>query len=205
MSATRLLVLGVVRMEGYAHGYRVGRELMSWGVEDWANVKWGSIYHALRKLTQEGKLREFTPQGDQIVERTSYALTEKGEAEIRRLLRKALRTIGDDGAMLGAGVTLMTTLKRGEAVELLQERVRLLERVNCTPLDAEGGDEAWGRPEHVRALFSLWHYNVEADLRWSRELLRDLEEGRFTMASDSPRAFGLPPVDPPSSPPEPLA
>ncbi len=38
MSATRLLVLGVVRMYGQAHGYRVGRELMSWGVEEWANV-----------------------------------------------------------------------------------------------------------------------------------------------------------------------
>ncbi|OLT29722.1 hypothetical protein BJF83_10045 [Nocardiopsis sp. CNR-923] len=35
MSATRLLVLGVVRMHGRAHGYRVGRELMSWGADAW--------------------------------------------------------------------------------------------------------------------------------------------------------------------------
>jgi DNA-binding PadR family transcriptional regulator len=56
MSATRLLVLGIVRGYGRAHGYRVGNDLVSWGADEWANVKWGSIYHALRALTQSGFL-----------------------------------------------------------------------------------------------------------------------------------------------------
>lgn len=193
MSATRLLVLGVVRMEGHAHGYRVGRELMSWGVEDWANVKWGSIYHALRKLTREGKLREFTAEGDDIVDRTSYTLTEEGEAEIKRLLRKSLVTLGDT-ALLGAGITLMTSLTRAEVLALLRERILLLEQASCVALDTEDNTEAWNKPEHVRSLFSLWWHNVEAGLRWTRSLIRDLEEGRFTMADDSPEAFGLPPA-----------
>jgi hypothetical protein len=30
------------------HGYRVGDDLLSWGAGEWANVEWGSIYHALR-------------------------------------------------------------------------------------------------------------------------------------------------------------
>ncbi|MBE3002291.1 PadR family transcriptional regulator [Nocardiopsis sp. HNM0947] len=193
MSATRLLVLGVVRMEGHAHGYRVGRELLSWGVEDWANVKWGSIYHALRKLTSEGKLREFEAPGDE-GERTSYAVTEEGEAEIGRLLHKALTTIGDSGALLGAGITLMTTLPRAEAVEALRERVARLEEAGSVSVATEDSTEAWNKPEHVRALFSLWTRHVEADLLWSRDLLSDLQQGRFTMADDSPHAFGLPPV-----------
>ena len=48
VSATRLLVLGVVRGSGHMHGYRVGADLLSWGAGEWANVKWGSIYRALR-------------------------------------------------------------------------------------------------------------------------------------------------------------
>ena len=47
MSATRLLVLGVVRMFGRAHGYQVRRELLTWSADEWANVQPGSIYHAL--------------------------------------------------------------------------------------------------------------------------------------------------------------
>lgn len=59
VSATRLLVLGVV------HGYRVGADLLSWGAGQWANVKWGSIYHALRQATRAGFLRdhELTERG----------------------------------------------------------------------------------------------------------------------------------------------
>ena len=48
MSVTRLLVLGAVRIFQPAHGYLVRRELLSWRVEEWANVQPGSIYHALR-------------------------------------------------------------------------------------------------------------------------------------------------------------
>ncbi len=72
MSATRLLVLGVVRVHGQAHGYRAGRELMDWGAEEWANVKWGSLYHALRKLSEQGRLREFVAEGE-VTDRTSSA------------------------------------------------------------------------------------------------------------------------------------
>lgn len=43
MSTTRLLVLGVVAGHGTTHGYTVHSELVSWGADGWANVKWGSI------------------------------------------------------------------------------------------------------------------------------------------------------------------
>lgn len=52
MSATRLLVLGVVRMYGRAHGYQVRRELLSWSADKWADVQPGSIHHALNLLEQ---------------------------------------------------------------------------------------------------------------------------------------------------------
>ncbi|MFL1376229.1 MULTISPECIES: PadR family transcriptional regulator [unclassified Nocardiopsis] len=196
MSATRLLVLGVVRMSGRAHGYRVGRELMDWGASEWANVKWGSIYHALRKLTAEGRLREVTAEGDDVVERVSYEITGDGEAELHRLLRKALSHTGDDHALLCAGITLMTSLPREEVIELLAERLTVLERDSAEVLDAARLSTAeWDKPEHVRPLFNLWRLTVGAGIEWTRGLIRELEEGHYTMADDSPRAFGLPPVE----------
>lgn len=56
MSATSLLVLGLVRSLGRAHGYVIGKVLLSWRVDAWANTKTGSIYHALRSLTKERML-----------------------------------------------------------------------------------------------------------------------------------------------------
>ncbi|OOC57313.1 MULTISPECIES: PadR family transcriptional regulator [Nocardiopsis] len=190
MSATRLLVLGVVRMEGQAHGYRVGRALLSWGAEEWANIKWGSIYHALRKLSQEGKLREFVAEGDEVVDRTSYSITEDGVAEIHRLLRRGL-TRRDDPAMLFAAVTLMTSLPRGEVVDLLRRRLELLEKTSGELLPSESR----GEPGHVRELFNLWRGTIDADIQWTRNLIASLRAGEYTMADDAPDAFGLPPAE----------
>jgi DNA-binding PadR family transcriptional regulator len=81
MSATRLLVLGVVRGYGRAHGYLVGNDLLSWGADEWANVKRGSIHHALEQLTKD----EFLREGWVAPGRTDHEVTERGEAEFMRL------------------------------------------------------------------------------------------------------------------------
>ncbi|MEV2274479.1 PadR family transcriptional regulator [Nocardiopsis sp. NPDC049922] len=192
MSATRLLVLGVVRMHGQAHGYRVGRELLSWNAGEWANVKWGSIYHALRKLSQEGKLREFVADGDDVVDRTSYALTDDGEAEFHRLLCAALSHSGHDHALLCAGVTLMTALPRAEAIAMLERRLAGLEEVGSEVRSASG--EGHDRPPHLAELFGLWRSTIDAETGWTRRLIDSLGEGRYTMADDDAGAFGLPPT-----------
>ena len=38
MSTTRMLVLALVRWLEPVHGYEVRRELVSWNVEEWANI-----------------------------------------------------------------------------------------------------------------------------------------------------------------------
>ncbi|SIO85474.1 PadR family transcriptional regulator [Nocardiopsis sp. JB363] len=197
MSATRLLVLGVVRIHGWTHGYRVGRDLMDWGAKEWANVKWGSIYHALRKLAEQGKLREFVAPGDEVTDRTSYELTDDGEVEFHRLLRGALGHTGDDQALLYAGVTLMPCLPRAEVIESLRERLIALEKSNAeTEAAIHSSVEEWGKPAHVRELFRLWHVTIEAGAEWTRRLLAELEAGKYVMADDSPEAFGTPPTAP---------
>jgi DNA-binding PadR family transcriptional regulator len=87
VSTTRLLVLGVVAGHGTMHGYAVHNELVSWGADGWANVKWGSIYHALRQLAKEGKL-EAVRAGDH-PSRTDYRITPAGEEAFRELVRGA--------------------------------------------------------------------------------------------------------------------
>jgi DNA-binding PadR family transcriptional regulator len=82
MSATRLLVLGVVRIFQPVHGCSVRRELLTWKVDDWAHVKPGSIYNALRTLTKEGYLEAAgTHTEGSRPERTLYQLTPSSIAQ----------------------------------------------------------------------------------------------------------------------------
>lgn len=184
MSATRLLVLGVVRGYGRAHGYLVGNDLMSWGAGEWANVKWGSIYHALKQLAKEGCLNdESVPPG-----RTDYELTEKGETEFQRLLRDSIRRPESRPDMIGAGLALLPSLARDQAVSLLKERLAALEAKRD---EARGQVEAWQRPPHVKELYGLWLHSAECGVAWTRGVIERLEGGAYPMAGE-PDSPGVP-------------
>src|SRR5215813_10873674 len=88
VTTTRMMILGLVSWMQPVHGYDVRRELLSWSADKWANVQPGSIYHALRKLSEEGLLREVsTEQVGARPARTTYEITEKGSAEFQSQLR----------------------------------------------------------------------------------------------------------------------
>ena len=113
---TRLLVLGVVRLFQPVHGYEVRRELITWHASEWASVKPGSIYNALKSLTSDGLLEVVsTDQVGGRPERTTYRLTLAGEDEFRGLLRDAwwkVRPVIDP--LMGA-VSFLGMISREEA------------------------------------------------------------------------------------------
>ncbi|GAA3432227.1 PadR family transcriptional regulator [Kutzneria kofuensis] len=177
MSATRLLVLGVVRGYGRAHGYLIGNDLMSWGADVWANVKWGSIYHALKQGVKAGFLNEdWTVPG-----RTDYELTEKGEFEFQRLLADALRKPEPRPDMLAAGVAMLPALTRDQALSLLELRLAVQESIRK---EADHQLTGWREPPHVRELYRLRVANAAGDAAWTRELIDRLRAGEYAMADD---------------------
>jgi DNA-binding PadR family transcriptional regulator len=177
VSATRLLVLGIVRGYGRAHGYRIGNDLLSWGADEWANVKWGSIYHALRALTDGGFLLDH----NDIPGRTEYELTERGEAEYTKLLQDALRRPQPRPDFLGAALAMLPSLPRDEAIALLRKRLAALEEARDK---ARAQVDALVDPPHVRELFGLWEHNSASSVEWARGLIERLEAGAYQMAGE---------------------
>lgn len=184
MSVVRLLVLGVIRMRGQAHGYAVHRELVSWKVETWTTVKPGSLYHALKQLTKEGKLRDVgTEESTEGPGRTLYTLTAEGDAEFLQLLEAALKSFSMEE--LGAGVAFMQTLPRGQVLSLLREQHR------CATAVAEGLERMMpefphrAEPPHTQDLLALWSGGVGATARWTEGLIQRLEAGEYVMAGEA--------------------
>ncbi|QWF81956.1 PadR family transcriptional regulator [Amycolatopsis sp. CA-230715] len=197
MSATRLLVLGVVRMHGSAHGYQVRRELLTWSADKWANVKPGSIYHALKKLAKEGLLAEVAVEpGDAGPDRLAYRLTDDGETEFQVLLTRALSDPQDPGPELGAGMTFLTTLPRQRAIDLLRHHLVRAEAELHSATLIGGRPDISPKPPHVRELYELWRLHAETGVRWTRGVIEHLEAGDYVMADDADdtvSAFGTPP------------
>ncbi|AOS63893.1 PadR family transcriptional regulator [Actinoalloteichus hymeniacidonis] len=185
MSATRLLVLGVVRGLGTAHGYLLHTELASWEAEGWINIKWGSIYHGLRQLAKLGLLEATTH--DEWPGRTDYQLTEAGETEFFRLLRDALRRADHRPDVLAAGLALMPALERAELVGLFRERLAALES-NAEELRGNLEQRRQlDRHAHLRELTVLRAHTAQGDAEWTRLLLQRLERGDYRLADDEPR------------------
>jgi DNA-binding PadR family transcriptional regulator len=187
MSATRLLVLGVVRGFGRAHGYLVRSELVGWGAENWANIKWGSLYHALRKLADDGLFT--STEIEEWPGRVDYTITPEGEAEFFRLLRAALREPAPRPDMLFAGLSLLPALTRAEAIELLSARLSTLSESQAQARDQI---KAWREPPHVLELFGLWEHSATDDIAWTRGMVSRLQSGMYAMAGEPDAVFGIP-------------
>lgn len=200
MSATRLLVLGVVRMHGRAHGYQVRRDLLTWSADKWANVAPGSIYHALKKMAREKLLEEVTTDADggetRGPDRTAYQLTPDGETEFQVLLAKSLSEADEStqgSYRLVAGVTFLTALPRSRAISLLEHQITELRgrRANAAHL-LQGHGKEWGQPAHVDELYRLWVTMIDGMLSWLEGLVSRLQSGEYVMADDPGAAFGEP-------------
>jgi DNA-binding PadR family transcriptional regulator len=198
VSATRLLVLGVVRMYGRAHGYQVRRELLTWSADKWANVAPGSIYHALKKMASEKLIEEVSHETGEEVrgpDRTAYQLTPDGETEFQLLIAKFLAEDDESSQAayrLSAAVTFLPTLPRGKAISLLRHRITQLGGQESATSDLLENATLWGQPPHVDELYRLWLVTAEALRHWLEGLVTRLIAGDYVMADDEGVEFGAP-------------
>ena len=199
MSATRLLVLGAVRIFQPAHGYLVRRELLSWDVENWAAINPGSIYNMLRSLTRDGLLAEVdavdTADTGKGPARVAYRLTADGETAFLGLLTSALWEISErDPYLLPAGLCFLTMLTRKQASEALEGREAAIE-LRVRSLEARGRMLVDQRrvPPHTVELMDLGVAHLTGELRWVREARERIEGGYYRFAEEPGSMAG--PVD----------
>ena len=179
MSATRLLILGALRFMQPAHGYAVREELETWHAEEWANIAYGSIYHALKKMSDEGLLRavETGSVGNRPA-RTTYEVTEAGEQEFFRLLNEywwEYKPLIDPFQVAFAFAPdvppndLLAALeKRRLTIQGMIDTYRIF--LKEVPKD---------RPPHVAEIVRLTVVRLEAELTWIDDIAAKVERGEL--------------------------
>ncbi|MDX6244892.1 MAG: hypothetical protein QOE76_2615 [Frankiales bacterium] len=195
MSATRLLVLGVIRLAQPVHGYEVRRELLTWRIEETTNVKPGSIYSAIRTLERDGCIAVHSRESeDSRPERTSYLLTAEGETEFQLLLRQYWWNVVQPAEPLIPALSMMLFMPREELIAALQSRatalsahLRGLAFVRETIKDGATGKDG-EIPEHVREILDFLTARARGELDWTRGLVKRLKAGtyRFSDEGDFP-------------------
>ncbi|TDD42627.1 PadR family transcriptional regulator [Kribbella antibiotica] len=188
MSTTRLLLLGIVRIFQPAYGYQLRRELLTWNVQDWANINPGSIYTGLRTLAKHGYLAEIEEGPDHRAGRTSYKLTADGETEFFSLLRQHLWTVdGFHPDRMQAALSFLYTLDRYEVLTALESRIEQIEaQLQAMPFNEQQIQQDPGTPNQVVEMLRIGAARNQGELQWTRDFRDRVATGDYSFAGEAP-------------------
>jgi len=157
------------------HPYEMVTVMRERGQHESVRLRYSSLYSVVETLRREAWIspRETVREGRR-PERTVYGLTEAGRAEFLGWLRELLREPVKEYTQFAAGLTFLAALPPSEALELLEERARLLEGEVGeirSRLDAvmESGLSRVFLVENEHELVLR-----EAELEWVRGLVREI-------------------------------
>ncbi|MGI5160356.1 PadR family transcriptional regulator [Microbispora sp. CA-102843] len=176
MTSTRVMILGVL-LDGPLHGYEVRKTLELWGTQHWANIAFGSIYHALGKMAQEGLLEVVGDGGpsDGGRGRTVYAITPEGRAEFDRRLREHWSEIMPIVDPFQVALTFMDRLPKADLLAVVRERTERL-RVGFASFErARNAKRAADAPRHVDECLALSAAEYRAQLEWLERAVERIE------------------------------
>jgi DNA-binding PadR family transcriptional regulator len=178
---TRMLLLGAVALFEPVNGYQIRRELLSWGVDQWANINPGSIYNGLTTLTRQGFLvrHDLVDAGRDVA---VYEVTAEGRGELERLVTGALEAVSTvDRRAFSAAFGLIPLVPQARALESLVRRRVALEELVRQLAQAPSPGEA---PPHALRTVVLWLDLAVAELHWLRETIEQLRSGELTLDPD---------------------
>lgn len=189
---TRLLVLGATRQEQPATGYAIMRELTSWGVQDWASVRPGSIYGALRTLVRDDLIVEDadpalkTGSARARSNSVKYRITPDGEVAFAGLLRNALWEVSPyQAAPFMAALCFLVDLPRAEVTAAIEERVARLEsQLRQFEKDEDETAASEARPPHSVEFVWLAAGRVRGELEFTRALLDRVRAGSYAFSGE---------------------
>ncbi|MCS5731719.1 PadR family transcriptional regulator [Herbiconiux moechotypicola] len=185
-TTTRALLLGVVTLFEPVNGYQLRRELLSWGVEEWAHIHPGSIYSMLSTFVKQQLLeRHDLVDGERAV--AVYTMTDAGQTELARLLHEATVTVNAmEPSAFRVALSFIPLVERPTMLTDLRERARVAEKTSARLLDRIARVARGLAPPHVAHSIELELRLVETERAWLAEFIGSIEAGALVFAGEQP-------------------
>ncbi|NGN64287.1 PadR family transcriptional regulator [Streptomyces sp. A7024] len=159
------------------HPYEIGQLLRQRGNAETIKINYGSLYTVVQSLEKHGlvEVAGVQRQGNR-PERTVYALTDPGRAELHEWLTELVSVPAKEYPLFGAALSLMGVLGPDEVCELLTSRAAELEvRAAGVRGVAEGLGTKLPRLFLVETEYQA--HMMAAEAAWVRGLVKEIESG----------------------------
>jgi DNA-binding PadR family transcriptional regulator len=162
---------------GPMHPYELGRRLQETGQDKQIKYNRSSLYMVVEQLAKAGFVAEQeTVRDTPRPERTVYALTPDGRAELYDWMRELLADPQHEYPQFGVALSLLSIIAPGEAVELLGRRLAKL-NAETTQLQDTMQSAAQGGLPWVFLIEDKYRLAVlGAETRFVTELIGSLQE-----------------------------
>ena len=165
MSSDADIVVLSLLAEQPRHGYDLDRVIEQRGYRQWTSLAFSSVYYLLKRLSERGLLE---PDEGSQGRRTVFRLTEAGRRELRQAAGERVLAPAPPSAGVLPALNAYSRLDDPALAALLARRAEAL----LGRLDELRALRAQVDEEHALAIFDYEILRQEADLAWSRSLLK---------------------------------
>lgn len=180
-----LAVLGLL-YAGPKHTYEMQRMMVDTR-KDFVTGLPRSMYHAVDRLRRAGGITAVeTVRVSGKPERTVYAITQRGSAELQLRLELLLAQPDPDTTLFVAALSFLACLPAGRATAALRARAEALtEQIETAEADLAAAPDQLPPVLLIEARFEIATARAQRD--WLRGVLADLESGRLDWSDDLTR------------------
>lgn len=165
MSSDADIVVLSLLAEQPRHGYDLDRVIEQRGYRQWTSLAFSSVYYLLKRLSERGLLE---PDEGSQGRRTVFCVTEAGRRELRQAAGERVLAPAPPSAGVLPALNAYSRLDDPALAALLVRRAEaLLGRLDELRALRTQVDE-----EHALAIFDYEILRQEADLAWTRSLLK---------------------------------
>jgi DNA-binding PadR family transcriptional regulator len=178
---SNLLALSLLTllMQRPMYPYEMATTLRYRGKDESMKINWGSLYTVVQNLDKHGFIEaaEVVREGKQ-PERTTYRITEAGQAEITDWLRELLSEPEREYTRFEAALGELGILGPDEVISLLAQRLDALEATVAK--HQEGLEELRNGLPRLFLIESEYHLALQrAEADWVRAVLKEFTDGTF--------------------------
>ena len=165
MSSDADIVVLSLLAEQPRHGYDLDRVIEQRGYRQWTSLAFSSVYYLLKRLSERGLLE---PDEGSQGRRTVFRVTEAGRRELRQAAGERVLAPAPPSAGVLPALNAYSRLDDPALAAFLARRAEAL----LGRLDELSALRAQVDEEHALAIFDYEILRQEADLAWTRSLLK---------------------------------
>lgn len=168
-------ILGLLYEEPQ-YGYQLEKTIESWGMRNWTQIGFSSIYYVLKKLEKKELVESRLEKVEGKPSRKVFTITERGRQTMKEKLTDLLSWNKKLISPFDLGIAYLNYLEPQEVVDCLENYMKSAEgRIKFLESSVRVQEEL-NAPYYVVALFSRPLANLKTEIEWVEQFIEKIKK-----------------------------